>query len=603
MSKGHSFHIPVMGLAFTIDTPLKVSHYGINSVISLVDDMLMESMRKMYCEKLKLPYAEISEKTNDYRAQRVTSYLNLINDLAHKKFERIRNASQEMGTEIRDFFNMLPDSSALKQEFKELTAKYFNFDEIKNWLKKNLSMGSIDVNIMTKLDKENYKGQEKLPIEFNDAHASLRGFANSNLESTLILSAGMNPRLYSYIEKFEDFYPDKNGYIKKKIAIKVSDYRSALIQGKFLAKKGIWVSEYRVESGLNCGGHAFASEGFLMGPILEEFKTNREELHQSIFEILADALQKKGKTVPTSVNLKVTAQGGVGTSEEHQFLLDYYKIDSVGWGSPFLLVPEATTVDDATREQLQKAREEDLYLSAVSPLGVPFNNLRNNSKDIEKLKKFEEGRPGSPCPKRYLVSNNEFTKKRICTASTQYITFKLKELNSQDLSASKHQEKQDKISEKACLCVGLSAPALVANNIESKMSSAISVCPGPNIAYFSKMLSIKKMVDHIYGRDNVIEHKSRPNMFVKELKLYLDHFKNKIEEAKTSLTQNQAKGLKTFADNLKSGISYYQKLFADFKDRFSDSKGLIVSDLETSRATLNELNQQIERHQEEVVVK
>ena len=37
----HSFHIPVMGLGFTIDTPLKVAHYGIDSVISIVDDDLI----------------------------------------------------------------------------------------------------------------------------------------------------------------------------------------------------------------------------------------------------------------------------------------------------------------------------------------------------------------------------------------------------------------------------------------------------------------------------------------------------------------------------------------------------------------------------------
>jgi len=30
----HSFHIPVMGTGFTIDTPLKVARYGISSVIS-----------------------------------------------------------------------------------------------------------------------------------------------------------------------------------------------------------------------------------------------------------------------------------------------------------------------------------------------------------------------------------------------------------------------------------------------------------------------------------------------------------------------------------------------------------------------------------------
>ena len=80
----HSFHIPVMGIGFTIDTPLKVSHLGIDSVISLVDDILIEKLRKMYCEKFELPYQEISDKLEDFRAKRITSYLNLINDVAQK---------------------------------------------------------------------------------------------------------------------------------------------------------------------------------------------------------------------------------------------------------------------------------------------------------------------------------------------------------------------------------------------------------------------------------------------------------------------------------------------------------------------------------------
>ncbi|WP_332912291.1 hypothetical protein [Algoriphagus boritolerans] len=47
----------------------------------------------------------------------------------------------------------------------------------------------------------------------------------------------MNPALYSYAEQFPDFFPNEKGEIKKRIILKVSDYRSALIQGKFLAKK------------------------------------------------------------------------------------------------------------------------------------------------------------------------------------------------------------------------------------------------------------------------------------------------------------------------------------------------------------------------------
>ncbi len=59
----HSFHIPVMGLGYTVDTPVKVAHYGISSVISLVDDIMMEKMREMYCAKFNLPFQAITNKT------------------------------------------------------------------------------------------------------------------------------------------------------------------------------------------------------------------------------------------------------------------------------------------------------------------------------------------------------------------------------------------------------------------------------------------------------------------------------------------------------------------------------------------------------------
>jgi len=197
MTKAHSFHIPVMGIGFTVDTPLKVAQYGMDSVISLVDDILLEKLRKMYCELHELPYKEITDKIEDFRAKRITSYLNLINSLA--------------GKEVKDYLNMLPDGATIKKEFKNLGEKFLNINEAGNWIKENLSLGSIDVNIMTKVDKVNYFKGEKLPSEHNDAHAALRGYAESDLCSSVILSAGMNPRLYGFLEKFDDFFPDENG--------------------------------------------------------------------------------------------------------------------------------------------------------------------------------------------------------------------------------------------------------------------------------------------------------------------------------------------------------------------------------------------------------
>lgn len=597
MLKAHSFHIPVMGIGFTIDTPVRVSQYGIDSVISLVDDRLLEKLRKMYCSLYGLPYFEISEKAKDPRAERITSYLNLIKSIAEKKFEELKHVTIEKVNDVKAFFHMLPDSSDLKQEFKALTAKYFNANEIRNWIKDKISMGSIDVNIMTKADRTNYLNDEKLPPEYSDAQAALRGFANSDLSSSIIFSAGMNPRLYSYLENFEDFYPDSNARVKKKIVLKVSDYRSALIQGKFLAKKGLWVSEYRIESGLNCGGHAFATDGFLMGPILAEFRDNRDELIQTIHELYVQALSDKNRPVPENpLPISISAQGGVGTAEEHQFLLDHYEVDSVGWGTPFLLVPEVTNVDETTLEKLKQAKEEDLYLSNISPLGVPFNNLRGNSKDDEKFRNIEKDRPGSSCPKKYVALNGEFAESGLCTASRQYQHLKIKELDKEELPEDQYNIRYEKIVEKACICVGLGTSALLVNELDTKTEGVgVSICPGPNMAYFSKVMTLSEITDHIYGRTNVISRTDRPNMFIKELHLYFDYLKNILEETKISRSDKQIKYISNFINNLKDGVNYYQQLFTEEKQAFPTLKSTMLSSLTDGMAYLNFLDTEVEK--------
>ena len=590
MSKTHTFHIPVMGIAYTIDTPLRVAKYGVDSVISLVDDMLLEKLRKSFSQKFDLPFQEISNKIEDFRAKRITAYLNMMQDLTVESFEAVKKS----GEAVKNYFDMLPDSASLKQAYEKIASK-IDASEMKQWLDEHLQMGSIDVNIMTKVDKENYIKGEKLSSEYNDAHAALRGFAKSKLQASVILSAGMSPRLYSYLEHFDVFYPNENGDLAKKVVLKVSDYRSALIQGKFLAKKGIWVSEYRIESGLNCGGHAFATDGFLMGPILEEFRLNRKALIEAVHAILVQALENKGKPVPKKpLPLKITAQGGVGTAEEHNFLLDHYKMDKVGWGSPFLLVPEATTVDDTTRQQLAEAKEKDLYLSDISPLGVPFNSLKDSSKQIEKQALIAKGRPGSSCPKELLVSTKEFSQRPICTASRQYQRLKLKELDSLSLDKASYDKAFFNITEKECICTGLGTAALINNNIETKEGTGITVCPGPNMAYFSKMTSFKEMLAHIYGKSEALFVANRPHFLIKELNLYLDYFKNTIQDSKANNTKKQQKYLAKFAKNLDTGITYYQELFESF---FEASSAQIVVALEESKSALKELQKEIETMQ------
>lgn len=581
---GHTFHIPVLGVGYSADAPAKVAKYGISSVISIVDDIILEQLRKHYHQKLNKPYTLISSKENDSRAKRITAYLNLMNEIVKEQFEKVRQSAFEKGSEITKYFEMLPDVSHLKQKYKEMLAEKEESlkTKLQKYLRENIYHGSIDVNIMTKLDKANYsENGEPLSSEYNDAHAALRGFALSDVEGSIIFSAGMNPKLYSYLETLKDFFPKPDGSFRKKIIVKVSDFRSALIQGKFLAKKGLWVSEYRIESGLNCGGHAFATDGLLIGPILEEFKKRKLELISTIKEILMPALNKKEITVDeNNLNVDVTVQGGVGLSSEHEFLIRNYGVKSVGWGSPFLLVPEVMNVDEKTLDILCNAEEDDYYLSNSSPLGVPFNNIRNSGKDIERIERMESGKPGSPCPKKFLEFNKDFTDKPICTASLAYFK-KLENIKDNPELSDKYQSGFQNASDKNCLCEGLSASTLIVKKIaEPKQSLAVAICPGPNLAYFSKVATLKEMVNHIYGRINLITHQNRPNMFVKELSLYIDYLQKKIDSNIEAISARKDEFVNTYCANMLDGINYYKSMIPGIAEETEKVREKIKMDLE-----------------------
>lgn len=597
-NKAQSFHIPVMGLAFTIDSPIRVAGYGIDSVISIMDDDLIEKIRAHYSKKFQKQYEEITIRIEDFRAKRITRYLNLVNEIVNEKYEAFTQELSKNKNSLEDFLNHLPSGSDLKLKLEEAKeAGKAGFEEVKATLHKYFAPGSIDVNIMTKVDKDNFKRGKQLSVEYNDAHAALRGYALSDVSSSIIFSAGMNPRLFSYMETFDCFYPDAKGNFQKKVVLKVSDFRSAMIQGNYLAKKGIWVSEYRVESGLNCGGHAFATDGHLLGPILEEFKTRKSELAQSAFDLLEKALETKGKPCPDQApELKITVQGGVGTGEEHQFLLDHYEADSVGWGSPFLLVPEATSVDEDTRKLLADAKEEDLYLSDISPLGIPFNTVKGMTNDFYKNQRIEQGKAGSSCPKKYLALSKEYDIEGTCPASKKHQDKKIAELNERvaDRKSLSYILEYNKITEKACLCVGLANSAQLDHGIPVKgQKQGVVVCPGPNIAYFSKPeISLKEMMKHIYGIEPLEDHSKRPHFFVKELKMYVDYLKDEINNT-LEFTPRQVKKWEKFRNNLKDGINYYRSLFHNITF-FNDKLEVILNQFDNYENELESI--EIEAH-------
>ena len=581
----HHFHIPVMGTGFTIDTCLKVARFGIHSVLSLGDDEMIERVREYHSREYGFHYEEIAGGSGDHRARRITAYLNQLNLLVNDQFEILRHQPFETEEDITRYFTLLPEGQ-LKTEYNAMMAetdleqKTRRQDELRRLMKP----GRINVNVMTKVDCTIDRVDNRmLDPDKTDALNGLKGYGESDLQSSIIFSAGMNPRLYGAIAKYPDFFPDPSGEIKKQVVLKVSDYRSAAIQGRFLVKKGIWVSEWRFESGLNCGGHAFATQGMLMGPILKEFKERRLELVETLFPLYEAALAKTGREIDGPPSHRFTVQGGVGTHEEHDTILKYYEADATGWGSPFLLVPEVVRIDDEHLEKVREAGEKEIKLTRSSPLGIPFWNLLTSESEAYRRERIAEGKAGSICPHRYLKFNTEFTKKPICRSSKAYQTLKIKEINGRDdLDEEQRAAHVQETTDRACICFDLSAPALKVMNLPT--TSKLNVCVGPNARFFDKVSSLREMVDHIYGRMDLLKGKDRPNMFVNELRLYMEYMAEEVERVRLKLSNQTHEYFEGYKLNMLNGIEYYREQADNLVAKGRDS---FLSQLDTLAAEID----------------
>jgi hypothetical protein len=570
-----------MGTGFTIATPLNVARYGISSVISLVDDALIEQMRHKLGRDSGRPVDEIGHREEDSRARRIASYLDLLDDLVSDQVERMRNSAFEVGSEITRYYQMLPDSPMRALYEKMCTmADGVAKSELQAELRERSTRGSIDVNIMTKLDRDRFaRGKELGPL-FSDALSALRGFATSKVQASVILSAGLNRRLYSYLTEFDDFFPDADGQLRKKIILKVSDFRSALLQGKFLAKKGLWVSEYRIESGLNCGGHAFGDRGHVLGPILEEFQREKDRLVDQLHGLADRTLESLGRERPDApLPVRVTVQGGIGTAEEAEMLHKVYGVDSTGWGSPFLLVPEVVSIDEPHLEKVAVAEEEDVELSENSPLGIPFWSLKTSASEESRRRRIEEGKPGSPCPKGFVAFNTDYTDFPICTASRAYQMRKLDELDCDTMCPEMARDERERVLAKSCICHELSGGAVEEESVDT------AVCCGPNTVYFSKVATLKEMVDHIYGRSSLPLSTERPHMFVKEVALHVSRLREQLDRQAKGFQAATAESCAEARDNLLSSIGYSRE----------KASHIVADRAEEFRSRLDELRGELER--------
>lgn len=556
-SPHHTFHIAVMGIGFTIDTPLRVSRYGLSSVISLVDDTLIEQVRRDWCARLGQPYEPLDSGA-DLRARRIAAYLTLVHREARRQFEELQAGRFDDPNGIQRYLALLPDSAPLAAEYRRWRALAPGAERtaLETRIRAALVPGDVDVNIMTKLDRAvDKRGQPRPPGE-SDAVAALRGFALSELEGAVVLSAGLNPRVSAAIAEFDAFFPVGGQPPKKRVILKVSDLRSAQVQGKLLTRRGIWVSEYRIESGLNCGGHAFPTAGVLFAPILEAFRLHRDTLGEGLYPGYVKAVVARGLPEPAAVPpFRITAQGGIGTASEDRFLREEFGLDGTGWASPFLMVPEVTNVSEPTLRALEQARPGDVRLTWGSPLGVPFWSLRTSGSEVAHRERIAAGRPGSPCPKGHIALDHEFGEVPLCKASRGYQQRKLPQLDHDPALADPEvrERARARLLAPTCICHDLGGDVKRLRGIEQDVTP--SICPGPNVRWFQRRMTLEEMVGHIYGKLDARTDRSRPHQLVTEAELYVDFLERDLADQGTPLAQRTLEQCAEYLRNLVDGIA------------------------------------------------
>jgi hypothetical protein len=128
----------------------------------------------------------------------------------------------------------------------------------------------------------------------------------------------------------------------------------------------------------------------------------------------------------------------------------------------------------------------------------------------------------------------------------------LKQLDALPIAEDEKAAIRDGITVKSCICDHLGNGALIALDIKKEEYAPQSICPGPNIAWFNRIYSLKEMVDHIYGRGASLVPSARPHMFAKEIEMYADYFEKLV--AKFSGALKEFKTLKEFKENLEAGM-------------------------------------------------
>ena len=172
------------------------------------------------------------------------------------------------------------------------------------------------------------------------------------------------------------------------------------------------------------------------------------------------------------------------------------------------------------------------------------------------MERIQNGHPGSVCTARHLALNTEYGDIPLCPGSRAYQKRKKAEL---DPTHPDYDLLVERLQAPACICVDLSGSYL-ANTDETAQSPPPAICPGPNIINFQAERSLEEMVDHIYGRRNILTRTERPHMFVREAQLYFEVFDEDLQAFGTALATRDENGLTKMLDGLQGGLDFYRNM-------------------------------------------
>ena len=122
--------------------------------------------------------------------------------------------------------------------------------------------------------------------------------------------------------------------------------------------------------------------------------------------------------------------------------------------------------------------------------------------------------------------------------------------------------------------------------LRPRENKAVTICPGPNLAYFSKIYTLDELIDHIYNRTDLLASVNRAHMFINELNLYIDYLKKDISVYMDNLNDKKAKYLVKFKDQLQQGISYYKTLIPTISNQTKEYLEQMLNDLAVSEEKL-----------------